>query len=69
MFGDPLRVCLLMGEKPGYGQERDVLQARNLPHLLDIAGLLLRAVIDTERVTVRNGTATGHRVAEPVGLH
>ena len=57
-----------LGQVPGGGQQREVLQAGDLPDLLDVADLLLRAVVDPERVAVRVGPAAGHRVAEPVGL-
>ena len=46
-----------------------MLQPGDLPDLLDVAGLLLRAVVDAERVAVGRGPAAGHRVVEPVGLH
>ena len=69
LVGDPARVLLVMGEEPGGGQQREVLQPGDLPDLLDVADLLLRAVIDAEGVTVGSGPAAGHRVAEPVGLH
>ena len=62
------RVRLVAGEEPGRGQQREVLQPGDLPDLLDVAGLLLRAVVDPEGVAVRIGPAPGHRIAEPVGL-
>ena len=42
-----------LAEEPGRGQQRQVLQPGDLPDLLDVAGLLLRAVVDPERVAVR----------------
>ncbi len=67
LVGDPVGVPLVAGEEPGRGQQREVLQAGDLPDLLDVADLLLRAVIDAEGVAVRSGPAAGHRIAEPVG--
>ena len=69
LVGHPARVLLFVGKKPGIGQQREVLQPGDLPDLLDVADLLLRAVIDTEGITVRSGPATCHRVAKPVGAH
>ena len=69
LVGDPVGVPLVMAEEPGGGQQREVLQAGDLPDLLDVAGLLLRAVIDAEGVAVGSGPAAGHRIAEPVGPH
>ena len=45
-----------------------MLEPGDLPNLFDVADLLLRAVLDPERVAVRVRPPTGHRVAEPVGL-
>ena len=56
-----------MPADPLTSQERQVLQPRDFPDLLDVAGLLLRAVIDPEGVAVCRGSAAGHRVKEPVG--
>ena len=53
MIGDPACVVLVLGEEPGGGQQRQVLQPGELPDLLDVADLLLRAVVDTERVLIR----------------
>ncbi len=65
----PARVPVVPGEVPGGCQQRQVLQPGDLPDLLDVAGLRLRAMVDPERVTVRGRPAAGHRVAEPVGLY
>ena len=51
----PVRVRLVAGQEPGGGQQREVLQPGDLPDLLDVAGLLLRAVVDPEAVAVRVG--------------
>ena len=67
MIGDPACVPLVLGEEPGGGQQREVLQPGELPDLLDVTDLLLCAVIDAERVLIRVGPSAGHRVAEPVG--
>ena len=56
LVGHPLGVGLVAGEEPRRGQQREVLQAGDLPDLLDVAGLLLRAVVDPERVALRLGT-------------
>ena len=56
LVGDPARVSLVMAEEPGRGQQREVLQPGELPYLLDVADLLLGAVIDAERVAVRERT-------------
>src|SRR5260370_22729607 len=63
MIGHPARIFLFMGEKPGISQKREMLQPGDLPDLLDVADLLLRAVIDTEGVTFWSGPAACHRVA------
>lgn len=59
MVGHPAHVLVFPGQKPGRGQHRQVLKARDLPDLLGVADLLLRTVIDTEGVTVRIGSVTG----------
>ena len=64
----PVGVRLLAGQEPGGGQQREVLQPGDLPDLLDVAGLLLRAVVDPEAVAAGIGAAPGHRIGEPVGL-
>ena len=55
-----------MAEEPGRGQQRQVLQPRDLPDLLDVPGLRLRAVVDAEGVTVGEGPAAGYGIMEPV---
>ena len=67
MIGDPACVPLVLAQEPGGGQQREVLQPGELPDLLDVTDLLLRAVVDAERVPIRVGPPAGHRVAEPVG--
>ena len=57
-----------MGEEPGGGQQRQVLEAVEFPDLLHVAGLFLGTLVDLERVHVRCGPAARHRVVEPVGL-
>ena len=69
LVGHPARVPLVAAQRPGRGQQREVLQAGDLPDLLDVADLLLGAVIDPEGIAVRGGPATGHGIAEPVGPH
>src|SRR5262245_37231167 len=69
LVGYPLRIRLVVCEEPGGSQQREVLQPGDLPDLLDVAGLLLRAVVDAEGVAVRRRPAAGHRVEEPVGRH
>src|SRR3984957_2885596 len=44
------------------------MQARDLPHLLDVSGHRLPAVIDLERVHGVRGSLSGYRVPEPVGF-
>ena len=67
LFIDPLRVAVVVAQRPGAGQQREMLQPGDLPDLLDVAGLLFRAMVDAECIAIRVGPAAGHRVTEPVG--
>src|SRR5579859_6566957 len=66
---DPASISLVMGERPGSGEQREVLQPGEFPDLLDVADLLFRAVIDPEGMAVLNGPTARHRVEEPVRLY
>ncbi len=59
-------VAIVPGEVPGHGEQREMLQPGDLPDLLDVARLLLGAVVDAERVPVGRGAPAGHRISEPV---
>src|SRR5580693_4295731 len=63
---DPASVSLVMGEKPGRGEQSEVLQPGEFPDLLDVADLIFRAVIDPEGMAVLNGPTACHRIEEPV---
>ena len=41
--------------------------ARQFPHLLDVAGLGFRALVDAEGISVLRRPAPGDRIEEPVG--
>ena len=46
-----------------------MLQPGDLPDLLDVSDLLLRAVIDAEGVSIRRVPAACHGVTEPIWKH
>ena len=67
LVGYPAGITLVVGQEPGRGQQREVLQAGDFPDLLDVAGLLLGTMIDPEGALVLGGPAAGNRIVEPVG--
>ena len=69
LIGNPACVGVVASKEPGRGQEREVLQAGNLPDLLDVADAGFRALVDPERVAIRRRPVPGDRIVEPVGRH
>ena len=69
LLGHPARVNVIAAEEPGRGEQREVVQPGDFPYLLDIAGLLLRAMVDPERVPISRRPQAGHGVEEPVRGH
>ncbi len=61
-----LRIALVPGQSEGGGKDSDVLQARELPHLLDVARNVLRTVIDPEAVARARSTSARDGVKEPI---
>ena len=67
--GGALGVALVAGEPVGGRQHRQVVVARRLPHVLDVAHHRLVAVRDAERVRLLRGAHARGDVDEPVGIH
>ena len=57
---------LVAGQPPGGREHGQVVVPRELPDRLDVAGLVLVAVVDPEREPVLRRPPPGHRVEEPV---
>src|SRR5215472_9115857 len=66
LAGDEPCVSLVAAEEPGRGKQRQMLQPRQFPDLLDVSRLVLRPVIDPEGVPRIRRTTAGNRVQEPV---
>ena len=64
----PLGVTLVARQGVGGSQNREVVHAGELPHLLDVARDVLGPVVDPEAVVTLRRPPTGHGVEEPVRI-
>ncbi len=62
-----LGVAAVLAREPGGGQQGEVMQPRQLPDLLDIAGFRLGSMVDAEGVLLLRCSQPGDRIEEPIG--
>src|SRR5262249_26099684 len=62
----PLRVRVIVAEVPRGREERQMLQPREFPDLLDVPCLLFRAMVDPECVPVARRATAGDWIKKPV---
>ncbi len=63
----PLGEAVVTTKMVACGQYRQVVKARNLPEVLDIADTILVPVADIERVRLCRGVAASGWIAKPIG--